>query len=180
MNDRRFSRIRRIRLISRMMKALAYFAVAAFAVLYLVAFTSPEGVAAVVHTVAGRGFPATLGNADLAVVFLIGAVPFTLFLAAVFTAGRLFGAFQKGCILDPIAGALLCRIGTLVLLSEVAGVLAQAAATAYMSMQSGTGSGTVTISTTNLAGILLGVVILVAGWAIGEAAEVAEDNRQFV
>lgn len=180
MTDRRFARLRRIRIISRILKGVAFVAVALFSVLYVVAFTLTEGIAAVVHAVTGKSVPVDLGTGDIAVLFVIGAVPFGLFLAAVASAGQLFRAFEKGCILDPLAGALVCRIGIFVLASEIAGIVAEAVSTAYMSAQTGAGSGTITISTTNLAGMLLGVLILVIGWVIYEAAEIAEDNRQII
>lgn len=180
MTKLRLSRLRRIRLISRILKSIAFAGVALFAVLYVVAFTMPEGIAAVVHSVTGKSMPGGLTTGHLVVLFAIGAVPFGLFLAAVVSAGQLFRAFEKGCILDPLAGGLVCRIGIFVLLSEVAGIFAGAAATAYMSAQTGVGSGTVTISTNNLAGFLLGALILVVGWVIAEAADIAEENRQIV
>lgn len=180
MTELRQSRLRRIKTVSRILKTVAFAAVAVFTVLYILAFTLSEGITAVVHAVAGRGAPASLGGGDIAVLFIIGAVPFGLFLAAISSAGQLFRVFEQGRILDPLAGTLVSRIGLFVVASEFASILAEPVATAYMTAQSGVGTGTFTLSSTNLAAFMLGAIIIVIGWVIAEAAEVAEDNRQII
>lgn len=176
----REARIRRIRRTSSVMKRLSFGAVVGLSVLYAVAFMVPEGARAVIEAVAGPLPTETLSPANIAVVAVIGAVPFGFFLAAVATAGRLFRAFQLGAFFDPLSGKLLGRIGAFILLSELAGIIARSAAGAYLSIAAGTNTLAITVSSQNVAGLLFAGLTIVIGWVIAEAAELAEDNRQIV
>ncbi|MEM6762864.1 MAG: hypothetical protein AAF615_08305 [Pseudomonadota bacterium] len=173
-------RLRRIQRVSRYLKYTAFLVVVAFAVFYCVAFFVPEGAANVVRMVSGQVDAPALSAGELAVVFLFGAVPLVLFLVAVFNAGRLFAAFQHGTVLHQRTGQLLGQIGAFILFSELAGILARAAASSFVSARAGSPAVSITLSSTNVAAMLYAGLIIVIGWVIAEAADMADDHRQIV
>jgi hypothetical protein len=118
--------------------------------------------------------------ADVAVPFALGLLPLAAALSAIVAAARLFARFESGRTLDPASARLVGMIGRAVVAAAVLGVVARSLAGAWASSRAGEGALAVTIGTGDLAALGAGLLVVVLGWALGEAAAVAEENRRFV
>jgi len=114
------------------------------------------------------------------VPYALGAVPLAAMLAAILAAARLFARFEAGHTLDAASARLVAAIGLLVAVSAVLGVAARAAAGACMAARAGDGALTVSVSSGDLVALGVGLLLVVLGRVLGEAAAVALENRQFV
>lgn len=173
-------RIARIRRTSQVLKYVTFVIVLLFAATYVVAFIIPEAAVAVAAAVSAHTPLPPLTTSELLVVFSLGAVPFALFLTAIATVGELFGAFHRGKVLCRETGALLGQVGFFILAAQVAAIFSSAAAGAYVSQRTGAGELSIVISSTDAASLLFGCLMVVIGWVVAEAADVADENRQFV
>ncbi|MEM8553135.1 MAG: hypothetical protein AAGF45_12210 [Pseudomonadota bacterium] len=177
MRERRMARIRRT---SQIMKYVTFVAVMTLASCYVAAFLWPGAADVVTKALTNMDEVPALTAGQLLLIFTLGSVPFGLYLAAIATAGQLFGAFHQGDVLTSQTGSLLAQIGLCILAAQLATVFATAAASGYVSHLIGEPEIIIAITSNDIANTLFGALLLVVGWVIAEAAEVAAENRQFV
>ncbi|GIT92733.1 hypothetical protein JANAI62_30300 [Jannaschia pagri] len=94
----------------------------------------------------------------------------------------LFGGYAQGEVLTVDSARRLLRSGRGLLTLAATGVLAHSVQTVLLSAGNAPGQRqlSITLSDADLGFLLCGGLLLVVGWAMVEAAHVAEENRGFV
>lgn len=114
--------------------------------------------------------------------FAAAALPFGLGLATLWVTRRLFLGYARGEIFTITAAKRLSAIGGLLLAGVVAGVVARTLAVLALTWENPPGQRQLAISLNShdFGLAVLALLLMVVAWALGEAARLAEENRQFV
>ena len=124
--------------------------------------------------------PLSVGHAQVAAA--IGALPTLAALYVLWQMRRLFRCYRVGQTLSGDAARAILRIGVGILAVLILGVLAHSLQGLALTLGNPPGqrSLSVAVSSADLALALTGGLILVIGWVMREAVDVAEENRGFV
>lgn len=172
------TRMDRIRRVSRVIKIGCRITLAVFALLV------PVGV--VIAVTDGRLPFADAGTltepsaADIAVALLATSVPLALALFMLEACARLFAAFEHGNVMVAASGRRLCLIGGTLIAGTIATSISTSATGAYLSARAGEGQLSITISSGDIFGIGGGLLLIVLGWVVSEAAELAREHAAIV
>ncbi|WP_306029820.1 DUF2975 domain-containing protein [Stappia sp. MMSF_3263] len=129
----------------------------------------------------------TSGKASLTPVtrvlaILLALVPVGLVLAALFFLRRLFQGFARGAALAPESGQRLKWIGIILAAFAPMTIVIGTLGSIVVSWANAPGEREVSIGlhTDNITVLVFGMLLVVLGWILEEAAIVADENRQFV
>ncbi|WP_249694089.1 DUF2975 domain-containing protein [Stappia sp. WLB 29] len=113
---------------------------------------------------------------------VIAAVPAALGVMVLLLLHRLFLGFARGQILVPASGRILRRIGIVIVALGPLEILLRALASVVLSLPNPPGQREVVvgISSDDITTIISGILLIVLGWTLEEAARIADENRQFV
>lgn len=172
------TRMDRIRRVSRVMKygcgaaiALSFVGVAAALAIFALRDPLPAPGDAVIAA------PSLL---DRTVAIALLAIPVAFALAVLSLSARLFAAFERGRVLVPQNGRLLSAIGANVIAATIAKGVSTSLLGAYFSWRAGDGKLEIAVSSGEISGIGAGLLLVVVGWVIGEAAELAREHAAIV
>ncbi|WP_349357570.1 DUF2975 domain-containing protein [Stappia sp.] len=177
---------RRLTRIIRVSRAMAWItllcALALGAALLGFPLFDPDGLDLLIADAFALPADTVLPPAIRAGLIAIGALPVLVAIAGLLATRALFLGFARGEVFTPRSGRWLKRIGLIVLLSAPLGVAVGAAASALASLPAPEGARqvVVAISSDQIAMTIAGVLVLVLGWTLEEAARLADENRQFV
>jgi hypothetical protein len=109
-------------------------------------------------------------------------VPLCLALLGFFAVQRLFRGFASGDILTPESGRRLKRIGLIVTALGPATIVIRSIASVVVSLPNPPGERVLAVGfgSNDITAIIAGMLLIVLGWTLEEAARVADENRQFV
>ncbi|QDC08286.1 hypothetical protein FHY55_03080 [Oceanicola sp. D3] len=151
-------------------------------------------IAALVFAIVWAALPAELRRAagiepgvelsplHRASVAALGALPSLALLYVLREMARLFGRYAQGETLTHHCAAHILRIGTGLLVAVALELLARPLQTTLASLANPPGERVLAISLegADLGQVLAGGLMVVIGWAMREAAVVAEENRGFI
>ncbi len=114
--------------------------------------------------------------------FFINMVPMALGMFGLFTAQQLFRGYRKGQIFTTRAADTLTVIGWTVVLLGPAYILANTLTVLLLTMHSGPGGRQLNLSMDegDIFAIVFGLLIVVVGRILAEAAKIADENKSFV
>uniref|UniRef100_UPI003BAAD4C8 hypothetical protein n=1 Tax=Stappia sp. TaxID=1870903 RepID=UPI003BAAD4C8 len=182
-SDASAARLARIVRLSRIMAGVILVMIAGLPVLLvLVAVFGSGGVDGLLLEALNAPATGSLDASSRAALLLLAAVPLGLTLCGLEILRRLFLAFAQGDILVPASGLRLKRIGIVVACLAPVTILTRAAASvaATWSNPPGMRELAVGFGSSDLLAIIAGMLLVILGWALEEAARVADENRQFV
>ena len=149
---------------------------------YLYVFFDPALAMRVVSENAATNLPAEIGNAQYFLLFVVGAVPLLLFIAALWSARQFFSCYVSGELFPRQASAKLTRIGKLFLALAILGPITRMLAVLTITWTNPPGQKQLVLSFSTSDGLLiiLSGILLMVGHILAEANRLAEDNRQII
>ncbi|PYC20218.1 hypothetical protein DMO17_18650 [Aquipseudomonas alcaligenes] len=128
------------------------------------------------------GTPHEVNAAVITVGFFLNALVMGLLLWACWQAHRLFQAFANGQVLVSATGVRLFRIGFAFALVLPGQVTSTAVITLLLTWGNPEAQRLVDVSVdaAHLSMAVAGALMMAVGWAMGEAARIAEDNAQII
>ncbi|MBL6432188.1 MAG: DUF2975 domain-containing protein [Alphaproteobacteria bacterium] len=108
--------------------------------------------------------------------------PLCLALLGFVVVQRLFHGFATGDILTPESGRRLKRIGLIVTALGPVAIVIRSIASVVVSLPNPPGERVLAVGfgSNDVTAIIAGMLLIVLGWTLEEAARVADENRQFV
>ena len=183
-NDPRFGRICRVsgimkRAIVAFMVLLALFAATAI----VLTVDNPAAFQNVMHQllhIERAGIPSAPGSWIL--VAMLGALPLAILFFALWQGAALFGDFSKGAVFTTQVSCRLRRMGMALAMLTPAQIVVLALATVILTLSNPPGQRqlSIGISSDQVILLLVGVLLLVIGWVMGEVARMAEEHSQIV
>ncbi|WP_051242335.1 DUF2975 domain-containing protein [Stappia stellulata] len=113
---------------------------------------------------------------------ILAAIPLLVALAGFLTVRQLFLGFARGEVLTPESGRRLKRIGVIVTALGPLTILIRTIASVVVSLPNPPGERVLAVGfgSNDVTAIIAGMLLIVLGWTLEEAARVADENRQFV
>lgn len=172
----------RVRRIARWVRAMALIGGIVLLVLAVTLWASPAWVAKVAASEAGVTMAAPVTPAMQWGGALLGMVPVSLGLFALFQVWQLFGDYGRGAIFTPGASVRLRRLAWSLMGVAVAQVFARAAIGLVLTMNNPPGQRMLVIrlSSHDYVLLLFGVLLLAIAWVMVEATRLAQENAEFV
>ncbi len=174
--------LRRIRRVSLVMAWLVTLGGAGLLGLFLWFWSDPALLSAALTGFAGIAMPAAL--TPLGYWGSLGAAGLALLpaLAALWVARRLFLGYARGEIFTAAAARRLGAIGCLLLAGVGTGAVARTLAVLALTWENPPGQRQLALSFSShdFGLAVLALLLMVVGWVLGEAARLADENRQFV
>jgi hypothetical protein len=126
--------------------------------------------------------PLTLTAFTHAALIAVLAVPLGVALAVLWTTRQLFTGFARGEVFTAETGRRLRRIGALLLVLQVVKIVVGSLGTLIATLPNPPGARHLSIglSSDHLIVALVGGLLIAVGWAMAEAARLADENRGFV
>lgn len=114
--------------------------------------------------------------------FAAAALPLVPGLAALWVARRLFLGYAQGEIFSARSARRLGSIGCLLLIAVVGGILSRTLAVLALTWENPPGERqlAITLGSQDFGLAVLALLLMVVGWILGEAARLADENRQFI
>ncbi len=175
--------IERIRRVSRMMSALCLIGMVGLPLSLALAWAYPELLGSAYPAFEGLwGEPGSLPIVSRVIGFLVSMIPTGVLIFGMARLRRLFHLYQTGDIFNADASRCLKLFAITVMLQAVLGPLAGAAHSVIVTFHNPPGERVLSLSlgSGEFAALLLGGLLLVIAWIMGESAKVADENRQFV
>ncbi|SFR31725.1 Protein of unknown function [Yoonia tamlensis] len=143
---------------------------------------APLSVLAAVQSDEATQLFAGLGRAQIAVLCLLWLFKPLVLMGAFWQMTRLFSHFKSGEVLTEAAAICIKRIGQCLLGAAVISFVTVPLQSLLISLNKAAGarSVSVAISSDMILFAMAGGLIIVIGWAMREAASVAQENRAFV
>ncbi|CAN0479168.1 unnamed protein product [Scytosiphon promiscuus] len=176
----RLARIARVsRVLSWLTLALMIAGPAAIAVLTLLDPSNLDRMLIEGLSTSGEG---TLTPVTRILAVLLSLAPLGLAIAALFFLRRLFQGFARGAALAPESGQGLKRIGIIIAAFAPVTIVVGILGSMVVSWANAPGEREVAVGvhTDDLTVLVFGMLLVVLGWILEEAAIVADENRQFV
>ena len=173
----------RIRRVSRIMSVLCVIGMVALPVWLAVGWWYPQWLGGVYpQTEALWGAPENLSAITRTLGFLVSMVPAGLLIYGLSRLRAMFGLYQGGEIFSARAARCLQHFAVAVLLQAILNPIAGAAHSVIVTFHNPPGERMLTLSLGNAeySAVLLGGLLLVIAWIMGEGAKMADENRQFV
>ncbi len=174
--------LRRIRRVSRAMAWLVTLGGFALLGLYVWFWSDAELLRATLAEMTGLAIPPELTPLAYWGSLVASSLPFALGLAALVVTRRLFLGYARGEIFTAQAARRLGSLGTLLLAGVGAGVVARTLAVLALTWENPPGQRQLAISfdSQDFGLAVLALLLMVVAWVLGEAARLAEENRQFI
>ncbi|GAB5471304.1 MAG: hypothetical protein Kilf2KO_43340 [Rhodospirillales bacterium] len=175
-------RLRRIRRVSRAMAWCVSLGAAALLILFLWFWHDPALLGMAIGEMTGLSVTGDLTPLAHWGAFAAACLPFGLALWGLWLTRRLFLGYARGEILTRPAARRLAGLGALLLGTVLAGILARTLAVLALTWENPPGQRQLAISLNShdFGLAVLGFLLLVVGWILGEAARLAEENQLFV
>lgn len=175
-------RLRRIRWVSRAMAAFVGLGGLALLALFLWIWSDPALLHAAILKTTGIDVADSLTPLAYWGSFAAAWLPLGLALACLWLTTRLFLGYARGEILTTAAARRLSGIGGFLLATVVASFLARTLAVLALTWENPPGERQLafSLSSNDFGLMVLGLLLMVVGWILAEAARIAEENRQFV
>ncbi len=175
-------RLRRIRRVSRFMAWLVTLGALLLLGLFLWFWSDPELLHHASEEMTGFAPPGPLTPLAYWGSFLASWLPMGLALGALWLTRSLFLGYARGEIFTSAAARRLGGIGLLLLLAVGGGVLAHTLTVLALTWENPPGQRqlAVSLSSHDFGLTVLGLLLMVIGWILAEAARIADENRQFV
>ena len=172
----------RVRRIARWVRAMALIGGIVLLVLGVTLWASPAWVAEVAASEAGVAMKSPVTPAMQWGGALVGMVPVSLGLFALFQVWQLFGDYGRGAIFTPGASLRLRRLAWSLMGVAAAQVLARTAIGLVLTMNNPPGQKMLVIrlSSHDYVLLLFGVLLLAIAWVMVEATRLAQENAEFV
>ncbi len=175
-------RLRRIKRVSRFMAWLVSLGALALLGLFLWFWSDPQLLHHALGEMAGIALPGELTPLAYWGSFLTSWLPMGLALGTLWLTRSLFLGYARGEIFTTAAARRLGGIGCLLLLTVGAGAVARTLTVLALTWENPPGQRqlAVSLSSNDLGLTILGLLLMVVGWVLAEAARIADENRQFV
>ena len=130
----------------------------------------------------GIALPDTVPTANVIAVHASGAVAVALLLMVIWNMRRLFLLFARGDVFGPEAAQTIRRIGMWMLATALFGVVNRTFSVLILTLANPSGQRSLSIGFSSQdVFLMISAGLLVAiGWAMSEAARLADENRSFV
>lgn len=181
--DATSQRLQRIRRVSR---AMAWVTLAGAllvpAGLVALALLEPTGFDDWLRGSVDASHTAVLTPATRIGTLAIASIPAALAVAVLLLLHKLFLGFSKGAVLVPASGRILRQIGLIVTVLAPLEIVLRAAASVVLSLPNPPGERefAIGIGSSDLTTLIGGMLLIVLGWTLEEAASVADENSRFV
>lgn len=176
-------RLQRIAKVSRALSWLTLFLMIAgpAAVLGLVLFDPSNLDRMLIEGLSTSG-EAVLTPITRVLAILLSLVPLALVITALFVLHRLFQGFALGAALAPESGQRLKRVGIVVAALAPTTIVIGILGSVVVSWANAPGKREVAVGlhADDITVLVFGLLLVVLGWILEEAAIVADENRQFV
>ena len=177
------SPLSRVQSVSRIMAGLTLAVMILATVAYAVFWLDETSVSRLLQqqlTTAGESFALT--PRIWATAFTISLLPVALYLVGLCNVWLLFRVFARGQVFAETTGRRIGWIGLVIAVLPLVSILAASAWSVAASIDNPPGERelSISLSGTDLLGVLLGVLLVVIGWVIREAARIADENQSFV
>ncbi|MBB99601.1 MAG: hypothetical protein CML67_08710 [Rhodobacteraceae bacterium] len=179
-------RLARIQRVSRIMAAITLVPVVGLLVVPILAvalaFLDPATLDARLVEALAASQQAALTPATRLAALALAAIPLCLALLGFVVVQRLFHGFATGDILTPESGRRLRRIGIIVTALGPVAIVIRSIASVVVSLPNPPGERVLAVGfgSNDVTAIIAGMLLIVLGWTLEEAARVADENRQFV
>jgi hypothetical protein len=179
-------RLARIRRVSRIMSGITLVPIVALFVVPVLAvalaFLDPATLDAHLVEALSASQQEALTPATRLAALALAAIPLCLALLGFFAVQRLFNGFASGDILTPESGRRLKRIGLIVTALGPVTIVIRSIASVVVSLPNPPGERVLAVGfgSNDVTAIIAGMLLIVLGWTLEEAARVADENRQFV
>jgi hypothetical protein len=179
-------RLARIMRVSRIMAGITLVPVIGLLVVPILAvalaFLDPATLDARLVEAMAASQKAALTPATRLVTLALAAIPLCLALLGFLSVQRLFNGFAVGEILTPESGRRLRRIGFIVTALGPVTIVIRSVASVVVSLPNPPGERVLAVGfgSNDVTAIIAGMLLIVLGWTLEEAARVADENRQFV
>lgn len=179
-------RLARIQRVSRIMAAITLVPVVGLLVVPILAvalaFLDPATLDAHLVEALAASQQAALTPATRLAALALAAIPLCLVLLGFVVVQRLFHGFATGDILTPESGRRLRRIGIIVTALGPVAIVIRSIASVVVSLPNPPGERVLAVGfgSNDVTAIIAGMLLIVLGWTLEEAARVADENRQFV
>jgi len=172
----------RVRRIARWVRAMALVGGIVLLTLGVTLWMSPTWVAKVAASEAGIDMTSPVTPAMQWGGALVGMVPVSLGLFALFQVWQLFGDYGRGAIFTPGATLRLRRLAWSLIGVAAAQVVARTATGLVLTMNNPPGQKMLVIrlSSHDYVLLLFGVLLLAIAWVMVEATRLAQENAEFV
>ncbi len=180
------ARLARIRRVSRIMAGITLVPVIGLLVVPILAvalaFLDPATLDARLVEALAASQQAALTPATRLAALALAAIPLCLALLGFLAVQRLFHGFAVGEILTPESGRRLRRIGFIVTALGPVTIVIRSVASVVVSLPNPPGERVLAVGfgSNDVTAIIAGMLLIVLGWTLEEAARVADENRQFV
>ena len=173
----------RIRRVSRVMSALCLIGMIGLPISLALGWWYPQVLGGPYPATEGLwGAPSDLPALNRLLGFLVSMIPAGILMFGLARLRAMFGLYQAGEIFSIRSARCLKQFAATVLLQVLLAPLAGAAHSVIVTFGNPPGERMLTLSfgSAEYSAILLGGLLLVIAWTMGEAATLAEENRQFV
>ncbi len=122
------------------------------------------------------------GRLVLTLTWLVALIPLVPMIWGFYNAWILFRGFRSAEFFTPQSGRRLRNIGWSVVLLVAVGFVTDAALSVLTTWHRGAGQRELAIGLegTDILGIVVGMLLVVVGWLLAEAALIDDENKQFV
>lgn len=112
----------------------------------------------------------------------ISIIPVMILVYGLWRLTKLFSAYAMGRIFDSVSAGHLKAFSICVLVNGIVKIATATALTAYLTFDRAEGERfvSITVGDQEVGVLLMGGLLLVIAWVLGEGARMAEENRQFV
>lgn len=173
----------RIRRVSRVMSALCLIGMVGLPISLALGWWYPQILGGPYPASEGLwGAPDDLPALNRLLGFLVSMIPAGILMFGLARLRAMFGLYQAGEIFSIGSARCLKQFAATVLLQVLLAPLAGAAHSVIVTFDNPPGERMLTLSfgSAEYSAILLGGLLLVIAWVMGEGAKLADENRQFV
>lgn len=177
------SRLQRIRRVSRAMAwvTLAGALLVPVALVAIAAF-EPTGLDDWLRSAVDASNSTVLTPATRIATLAIACIPVLLAVAVLLLLHKLFLGFSRGAVLVPASGRILRQIGLIIAILAPLQIVLCAVASVVLSLPNPPGERelAIGIGSDDISTLIAGMLLIVLGWTLEEAASVADENSRFV
>lgn len=176
----------RIQLIRRVSRAMAWVTLAGAllvpATLMAVAAFEPTGLDDWLRNSVDASGSTVLTPATRIATLAIASIPVVLAVAVLLLLHKLFLGFSRGAVLVPASGRILRHIGLIIAILAPLQIVLCTVASVVLSLPNPPGERefAIGIGSSDLTTLIAGMLLIVLGWTLEEAASVADENSRFV
>lgn len=171
----------RIARVSRMLICLAFLLASLLIASYAAMWTDAESLREVIEKqILPPATPYLLTDFVRFSGFVIGLLPLLAALGGLWFATHLFRLFERGEIFTQASGKRLIHIGAALAALLPAQIIMTGLASFLLTMSNPVPSISFSFESTQMLAGFAGGLLIVVGWVLGEAARIADENREFI